>query len=252
METACHPDLVVADDGESYLVAGQVTAGELPGKRLREAWREEGIVSQLTLETLDGSGRADAFLMGDGSVRLANPPRRNGRGRRRNPEEGAVAMAENWYGRPVETVSEYVDSVHVHRHAADLGRLVELEVFPVGDMSGERVVPLAFRPTENVRLAGNEDGTQLFFVGEAWLDDPTLGKFGIGPAERNKELVSLGKVHSISYHAAKHTHQFRPADYIHEMGERAGNLPDLIWSRPNRELILSGGSYTIEDVGIVN
>jgi hypothetical protein len=36
------------------------------------------------------------------------------------------------------------------------------------------------------------------------------------------------------------------------MGERAGMLPDLIWSRLNHELVLSGGSYTIEDVGIVN
>jgi hypothetical protein len=253
METTCHPDLIVADDGESYLITGQVSAGELPGRRLRDAWREEGIVSQLDLETLDRSANAKAFLMGDGSVRLAGEPQRNGRSRRRrNPEQGAAALAETWYGRPVEHVTEYVDSVHVHRHSADLGRLVELEIFPIGDLSGERVVPLAFRPGENVRLAGNEDGTQLFFVGQVWLDDRTLEKFGIGPAERNKELVSLGKVHSLSYHAAKHTHQFRPADYIHEMGERAGYLPDLIWSRPNRELILSGGSYTIEDVGIVN
>jgi len=62
----------------------------------------------------------------------------------------------------------------------------------------------------------------------------------------------LGKVHSISYHAAKHVHHFRPADYIHEFAERSGYLPDLLWSRLNRELLLSGGSYTVEDVGIVN
>jgi hypothetical protein len=173
----------------------------------------------------------------------------------------AAALAELWHGRPATTVREVSDQVHVHRHLADLGRLVALEIF-VG--STDRVNNIEFTPADNVRLAASEyagtrpDGSQgrfhqLYFVGgNQQLDRDILAAFGLGPDELAKERIVLGAAYTISYWARKAVQRFRPAEYIHQFGEERGFLPVVIYRPLDRDLELVGGSYRIEDVGIVN
>jgi hypothetical protein len=95
-------------------------------------------------------------------------------------------------------------------------------------------------------LTSNEDGTQLFITGgDQSLDLPGLGITG---PEANKELVTVGSVTHIVYHAHKIFDGKREEfDYIHKFSEDShGPLPVLLYDRINQQLKLSGGMYKIE------
>lgn len=182
-------------------------------------------------------------------------------GRQHKHAGDAAALSALWHGREPTTVREVSDQVHVHRHLADLGRLVALEIF-VG--STDRVNNVEFSPADNVRLAASEyagrrpDGSQgrfhqLYFVGgNQELGREILAAFGLGPDELAKERIVLGSTYTISYFARKRVQRFQPAEYIHQFGEERGFLPVVVYKPLDRELELVGGSYRIEDVGIVN
>ncbi len=95
-------------------------------------------------------------------------------------------------------------------------------------------------------LTANEDGTQLFIVGgDQSLDLPGLGITG---PQADKELVTIGQVTNVVYHAHKIFDGKREEyDYTHKLSEDSnGPLPVLIYDRINQQLKLSGGMYKIE------
>jgi hypothetical protein len=100
--------------------------------------------------------------------------------------------------------------------------------------------------TGPVYLTSNEDGTQLYITGgDQSLDLPGLGI--TGPAA-DKELVTVGQVTNIVYHAHKIFDGKREEyDYTHKFSEDThGPLPILTYDRINQQLKLSGGVYKIE------
>lgn len=101
------------------------------------------------------------------------------------------------------------------------------------------------RDTGPAYLTTNEEGTQLFIIGgDQSLDLPSLGITG---QEASKELITIGDVKNICYHASKtFDGKEEEYDYVHKMGEDGGDLPTLIYDRINRQLKLSGGSYFIK------
>lgn len=183
-------------------------------------------------------------------------------GRGRNPErsqvERAAELASEWYGRPSRSIREIDESIRSRDVFVDLARLVELEIIPLGSRSQKEVIPLAFDEKENVRLMssppppGRKFGDQIYFSGPVYLDEATLRAFGLDKAEIAKDLIVLGEVHLVAYHAAKWTAEHKPDDYGHTFAEVRGFRPQLVWNRVSRELLLAGGSYTVEDRGIVN
>jgi hypothetical protein len=95
-------------------------------------------------------------------------------------------------------------------------------------------------------LTSNEDGTQLFITGgDQSLDLPGLGITG---PQAEKELVTIGQVTNIVYHAHKVFDGKREEfDYTHKLSEDSnGPLPVLVYDRINQQLKLSGGMYKIE------
>lgn len=95
-------------------------------------------------------------------------------------------------------------------------------------------------------LTSNEDGTQLFIVGgDQLLDLPGLGITG---TQAEKELVTVGHVTNIVYHAHKiFSGKREEYDYTHKFSEDSGGpLPELIYDRINQQLKLSGGMYKID------
>ncbi len=121
------------------------------------------------------------------------------------------------------------------KHEADEKWLNEMrKKNPRGDSSGP------------VYLTSNEDGTQLFVVGgDQSLD---LSGLNITGQSANKELITIGSVTNICYHAHKIFDGKREEfDYVHKFSEDShGPLPVLIYDRINRQLKLSGGVYKIE------
>ena len=108
------------------------------------------------------------------------------------------------------------------------------------------------RNTGPAYLTSNEDGTQVFITGgDQSLDLPGLGITG---HQAEKELVTIGQVTNVVYHAHKIFDGKREEyDYTHKLSEdsiktkqgKKGLLPILIYDRLNKSLKLSGGVYHI-------
>ena len=151
---------------------------------------------------------------------------------------------------------DFADRETAIKHRDDLERLghkTSLRRAPGGGYElAYTAMPIKKNPgpssqsTGPVYLTSNEDGTQLFIVGgDQSLDLPGLGI--TGPAA-DKELVTIGNVTNIVYHAHKIFDGKREEyDYTHKLSEDThGPLPVLIYDRINQQLKLSGGEYKIE------
>lgn len=171
----------------------------------------------------------------------------NGRRGRRNPGEdaelaAAAAMFEGFHGKPASSVREVSELQHSRTTLADLGKMLDLEVWPIDE---DRPFRLNFK---GVRLACSPDGGQLYFIGNQALD-----LAGIGLADDlPKDHVNVGEVIAISYHTSKAFHDFDPTDYRHEFGEEGGRLPMLAYDVLSEKFYLTGGSYQVKPEGIVN
>jgi hypothetical protein len=189
---------------------------------------------------------AELVLMG------ANPGKKRGRKKgRRNPDsklERASRMYEEFHGEPGKHVDEYIEPTPRPATLSELGDLIELQVkrtpgwkWAVFDFTGC-----------GVKLAGNAQGTQLYFVsGDQKVSRGELSHVG---ADNSKELIDLGEAMIIAYRAKKSQLDGIPANYEHKFGEETGVRPRLMYDRrgPSPRLFLTGGEYRIEAAGIIN
>ena len=176
----------------------------------------------------------------------------------KNPSEtheAASSLARKFHGRDnVDTATAIIQEGY-HSSLAVLGLLEELEV--ITDEDSEEVTPIEFDEEDNIIVASNPNGTALYLIGEADLDDEDLEEMGLGEDEISKDLVEIGHIHAISYFADKHhlegpKYQEKGASYRHEFGEEGGTLPTLYLNKLSNELSILGGSYKIEEEGIKN
>lgn len=180
-------------------------------------------------------------------------------GAKRNPEDEAAEMYEAFHGTPSEEVVEFEDTIHYHKNLAQLGMLAGMlvETETNGTMaiafSGYRWdnKEKAFEEDKRVDvskttiLASNETGTQLFFRGDQELK---LDQFKFSKTEASKEVVTIGDVEMITYHARKiFDGKEEEYDYFHEFSEDDGApLPKLIYHTLSKTMTLAGGAYKIE------
>jgi len=168
----------------------------------------------------------------------------------------ATTLAEQFHGRPSREIIEILEQDTQRDNFAMLGDLQELELV----LDGKSALPIGFKGNGNnndtVFLAADPEGNQLYFIGGDQalpLDDIDM----LTEAEREKDLVTVGQVHSITYFADKH-HLDGPAEqkdgtsYWHVFGEDGGEKPILVYDKLNERMQLVGGSYRVEDRGIVN
>lgn len=169
--------------------------------------------------------------------------------------EAASILARKFHGRDnVDTATAIIQEGY-HSSLAVLGLLEELEV--ITDEDSEEVTPIEFDEDDNIIVASNPNGTALYLIGEADLDDEDLEDMGLDEDEISKDLVEIGHIHAISYFADKHhlegpKYQEKGASYRHEFGEEGGTLPALYLNKLSNELSILGGSYKIEEEGIKN
>ena len=166
--------------------------------------------------------------------------------------EPAFGVSEEFHGRQPRFVESREDELTYSPVLADLGLLVELGVYSETSGGKPAETPLVFSANEGIRLASNPEKNQMFIVGAVQLDRRTLERLGVDPREMDKEIVAIGPVVNVVYRTAKKMHHLRTADYVHEMAEEGGVMPQLLWDRLNGELSLAGGTYTITERGIVN
>lgn len=72
----------------------------------------------------------------------------------------------------------------------------------------------------------------------------------VRPSAPPRELVKLGRLEAVTYSTRKGAEPF--AHYEHAFGEEGGRKPVLAMDARNRRLHIVGGSYRVEDRGIVD
>jgi hypothetical protein len=181
------------------------------------------------------------------------------RNRLPNPGPGAVRSAESQDAR--ELASEFkhapsdeyqvYDEPHVPRgNYARLGDFIGIAVKP--DLSQSAQVQEILFPGREVLLIAGADGRQLYIVGEQPLHEDEISVF----TQAHGDEVLLGEGRGISYRATKWHPQVedqyrgKKLTYEHHFGEEGGAKPQVFYSRSMRRLLIRGGDYTVEGVGI--
>lgn len=184
-------------------------------------------------------------------------------------ESAAMELARDFHGRDNKGVKEYTLTSYYPKDLAELGILIELQVF-ADDDNGE-YIPINFAPEHpdltddetNVVLAAKDK--QLYFIGgdqEYDIEEFAEAAGFDWPDEAlEKDEVVLGQVKAIAYFADKH-HLEGPKEqktgipYQHEFavneetGEQIGEYPTLVYCQKDKVFKLVGGSYEILPEGI--
>jgi hypothetical protein len=184
-------------------------------------------------------------------------------------ESAAMELARDFHGRDNKGVKEYTLASYYPKDLAELGILIELQVF-ADDDNGE-YIPINFAPEHpdltddetNVVLAAKDK--QLYFIGgdqEYDIEEFAEAAGFDWPTEAlEKDEVVLGEVKAIAYFADKH-HLEGPKEqktgipYQHEFaineetGEQIGEYPTLVYCQKDKVFKLVGGSYEILPEGI--
>ena len=186
----------------------------------------------------------------------------------------AIKLVEEFHGRPYEEIVDGIESEKYDSTVSQLAILVELTVLST---NGKNVIPIRFQDSDvvedkqnpnNVLVCANPTGTQLYIMGgDQDIGDPgaILEQLGQEHIDEmlDRDLVPLGDCYSICYFTDKHhlvgpKSQAKGTPYNHEFGENdikegyEPTRPILIYDQRNKNFKLIGGSYRIEDVGIVN
>ena len=103
-------------------------------------------------------------------------------------------------------------------------------------------------------LIADAAGRQLYIIGDQAMSEEEVAVF----TEAAGDEVLLGEARAISYRATKWHPQVEDAyrgknlPYEHRFGEEGGRKPEVFYSRRMRRLLIRGGDYTVEGVGIKN
>lgn len=181
--------------------------------------------------------------------------------RNRLPNPSGVDSAESQEARELAgefkhaASEEYFVANEPHVPAgnyARLGKFIGIAVKP--DISQSAQVKEISFPGTDVLLISDASGRQLYIIGEQDLSDDEISVF----TQASGSEVLLGEGRGISYRATKWHPQVDDAyrgknlSYEHHFGEEGGRKPEVFYSRSMRRLLIRGGDYTVEGVGIKN
>jgi len=147
---------------------------------------------------------------------------------------------------------EVYDEPHVPRgNYARLGKFIGIAVKPDLSQSAQ-VQEISFPGREVVLIAAAP--RPLYVIGEQDLTDEEIGVFTQAVASE----VLLGEARGISYRATKwhpqiaDSYRGKNLVYEHRFGEEGGRKPEVWYSRTMHRLLIRGGEYTVEGLGIRN
>jgi hypothetical protein len=168
----------------------------------------------------------------------------------RSPNPSAAALREDFTGLPAEHFTVHDEPNMPAGDYAQLGELLALYVKPV---HGGQVMHIDFKHHRPL-LVADESARQLFFVGGDQDLSSALDAFGAGGGEANAAgLIEIGEARRIDYKQRKaHAPDPEIDEWRHEFGEETGIRPKVFFDPVNRQLLLSGGDYTVRREGIVN
>lgn len=183
------------------------------------------------------------------------------RNRLPNPGLGAIDSPQSEEARVLASEFKHVPSdeyfvahePHVPAgNYARLGEFIGIAVKP--ELSQNAQVQEILFPGREVLLIAQPSPPQLYVIGDQEMSDEEISVF---TEDRGNEML-LGEARGISYRATKWHPQMEDAyrgknlPYEHHFGEEGGRKPEVFYSRSMRRLLIRGGDYTVEGVGIKN
>jgi hypothetical protein len=153
-----------------------------------------------------------------------------------------------------------------------LGQFISISVKPTEKStdSVRQVREIFFPNGKTVRAMGNDGrmvdtdgsdvqvisaaaGRPIYLVDDQEMDEEELQLFGAGP----EDPTLIGEARAISYidekwHPEAGQARGVKAMYQHEFGDAGGTKPKVFYSRRMKRLLLEGGSYHVEALGITN
>ena len=190
----------------------------------------------------------------------------------------AEELSKKWHGREPETETEIEEIERYSENVAELGDLEELGILAADLQSRFSIFFKKDRP----KLCASDEHNLEFIGGDQSLKDTPEGVM-----RDRKQLVPLGYIIQIVYVADKHHLQDSNGSkesYEHFFGEEfykenldsddyksvydwfedcmveglvqevveGGLIPMLVYNKTDEKMMVVGGSYTVEDVGIRN
>jgi hypothetical protein len=190
----------------------------------------------------------------------------------------AESLSRKWHGREPETETEIEEIERYSENVAELGDLEELGILAADLQSRFSIFFKKDRP----KLCASDEHNLEFIGGDQSLKDTPEGVM-----RDRKQLVPLGYIIQIVYVADKHHLQDSNGSkesYEHFFGEEFykenldsdnyksvydwfedciseglvqeavedGLIPMLVYNKTDEKMMVVGGSYTVEDVGIRN
>jgi len=152
-----------------------------------------------------------------------------------------------------------------HVPAGDYARLGDFIGIAVKPARGGQVQELSF-PGSEVVLISDAGGRQLYIIGpqnmredeiEIFNDRANVSRQGQLGANGRDEVL-LGEARGIAYRATKwhpqvdDAHRGKNLTYEHLFGEEGGRKPEVFYSLSMHRLLIRGGDYTVEGLGIKN
>jgi hypothetical protein len=146
-------------------------------------------------------------------------------------------------------------SVKPTEKSTDDIRQVRLISFP----NGKNVRAMSSKGTmvdaegSDVQVISAADGRPIYLVDDQEMGEEELETFGAGP----EDPALIGEARSISYidekwHPEAGAARGVKAMYQHNFGDAGGTKPKVFYSRRMKRLLLEGGSYHVEALGITN
>lgn len=225
-------------------------------KKKKSARKKKTNPGELVVLGLSGNprrGRASKKKAGK------RPRASKGKGKKNSTAlEHAKDLFKKFHGKSPKKVLELHRETETRQDYTALGDLVAIGIdadsFDKAKMSPDDVVTnwdklphLKFPKGEGI-LASSPDGRQLYVLGES--QDLDLEAIDID-TDTSKDLVELGPATYIVYSARK-APSFQDVDWVHTFGEEGGDRPLLVYDKLSKILLFVGGSYRVEQPGIID
>jgi len=178
-----------------------------------------------------------------------------------NPREDAEEGLEEFQGREPEEILEFDETQRMPKYTFVLGDLVALG-FGDRTAEGERLtadqLSRRWKECSNLSFAG--DDVKLAGLRQKGIRNfPGYRRaelFCVGGDQRLSpeaiDLIESGPCYFIVYDTKKQQDGFVDGRYTHSFGERAGRRPTIYFDEDAGRVLIRGGSYEIDDRGIVN
>lgn len=191
-------------------------------------------------------GREARALFKNPSAAMRNPGERTA--------ESAQEIYSGFHADEPDSV-DVMDEPHIPAgNYAELGRLVSIQIKPLPS-APDVYVKGYFPQKENVRVLSDGDRKHIYFAaGDQFISDKDLVQFGCG----SETICTLGHARQITYVTRKFQDEVPDSargelvEWVHDFGEENGVFPQLCYDRSCRRILLRGGDYKIQDVGITN